>query len=374
MPSQLLDIILIALAIVILLHLFYNSSLFDTSCDNTKEHLSLAEITDVDKVADAVIQDKKEIEVDPIPKREERQKGMDETDPKKTPYYHVTNKLLTEDELPKKNNNTESAKQGVKFNSNCQNDLAKLDGRQMKMTDKNYKILFGDTYDGQMTSDPHDIGLKKVPETFNLKAFEDNNPNEQYIDRQGNVCSVSKGAENMKRYIRDYVLDGKKGCECAVDKSKHEFTNDEINDYRQEHIEFRDKIYGSSAPAEDPVDKMNEIALNGGMSNIKGNGQKISEFYDNIVTCDNGVERISNLNGPGFVHGSSAPKDKCVKAPILDFDGAVPTAYYMGKQGLDKYYMRDNWMYNNENPNNGGALYDGLKGFDPMMGDMNRTI
>jgi hypothetical protein len=86
--------------------------------------------------------------------------------------------------------------------------------------------------------------------------------------------------EKINKFMLEKVLGGNEQCVCAVDKSKSEFTRDEINAYREQQLQFREKIYGTSASPEDPVDKMNLITLQGG---IKGNGQTISSFYDSLL-------------------------------------------------------------------------------------------
>lgn len=353
MQLQIFDIVLISFAIVILLHLFYNKSLFD----NKYEHMTINDLC-IDPPCTNLH--------DPIPQIPDRS-GLDETHPDVLPWYHVTNRLLNESEIPiNKIYNKRECESDDKVNITVTND------NKLKLCKKSYNILFGDNYEGRLTSDPFEAGIKKVPETFDLDAFDLNNKNELYIDKYGNTCPTNEHTKNMKRYIREYVLDGKQSCECAIDKSKSEFTRDEIDDYRDAQIEFRNKLYGSSAPAEDPVDKMNHIVVDGGIRMIKGTGKKISEFYDDLVTCnyDDSTKKISNLNGPGFVHGSSLPNSNCVKPPILDMEGTVPTAYHMNGIGQDRHFVRDNWRYNNENPNNGGVMYNGLRGTDPLS-DLN---
>lgn len=103
------------------------------------------------------------------------------------------------------------------------------------------------------------------------------------IDELGiqQVPEFADSDNNVKKYIREYVLDGKSQCECIPDKSKSEYTRNEIDEYRNSQLEFRNKIYGTSSPAEDPVDRVNNITLNGG---IDANGQTIADYYDNLVS------------------------------------------------------------------------------------------
>jgi hypothetical protein len=219
------------------------------------------------------------------------------------------------------------------------------------------RLVFQDTYTDKVTSDPYEANMPKYPPTFGdpIKYSD-----EKYVDVLGNTCSVGEDKLDINRYIRDFVLDGNAQCGCVVDKSKSIFTRDEVDEYREKHIQFRDKINGTSALAEDPVDKMNRITLEGG---IKAEGQTIADFYDKLVN-----PQISNRNGPGFVLGSPLPSDKCVRPPRFDASSGIPQGFYTERANNGGNYMvRDNWMYNNENPNNGGIFYDGISGQDPMI-------
>jgi hypothetical protein len=352
MDSHVFDIILIILAVVILLHLFYNNSLFVSSVRDSNEHMSHnkrnATNTDIKMRNDAEY-------------RDNGTRGIDRTKPSKK-WYHVANKIVDNaktKKTSKKVNNTKSKKTSKKVNKYFDNEK-----NNEKNNDKNYDLTFGSDYEGRLTSDPYEVDMQKHPETMDHKGFDNNNPNEKYEDVNGKSCTLAERSANMKRYIRDYVLDGKSQCECVVDKSKSDFTRNEVDEYRDQQIEFRNKTYGTSAPAVDPVDKMNTITMQGG---IKGNNQTIADFYDNIVGGSHN-KRISNLNGPGFIMGSSIPTNKCVEPPHIDTTSGIPQGFYTGSANAGgKYFMRDNWMYNNENPNNGGALFDGIQGEDPML-------
>lgn len=322
--SYVFDIILITLAIVILLHLYYNNSLFVSACEDKTEHMSIFGSSNNTQ------NQTNNIQVDSDEYRDPGTKGIERTDSTK-PWYSEVN-------------------------------------RSVSKSDKNYKLIFDDIYEGKMTSDPIEAssgGEYKTPATFDLNAFT-KNTDEKFVDANGNLCTLNESSENMKRYIRDYVLDGNAQCGCAIDKSQSDFTRDEIEAYRETHLEFRDKINGTSAPVEDPVDRMNVVTMHGG---IKARGQTIADYYDNVVDT-----RVSNLNGPGFIMGTSIPKTKCVAPPTIDATSGVPQGYYTGDANAGgKFFMRDNWMYNNENPNNGGFMFDNIRAEDPLM-EFNRML
>jgi len=369
MESYVFDIILITLAVVILLHLVFNNSLFiNPGC--RAETMTDGRLTDRNNGYNGSTYDDG-VHRDPMTH------GIDRTDDSKK-WYHVANKLVTNDtsdvsglslkavdDLQQIADDQEQARAKAK---------AKIKGKEKEKEKEKEKgnsnksgktrtdrLVFDDNYEGKLSSDPFDADEVKLPATFGPKQkYSD----EKYVDVNGNVCTTSETDVDVKRYIRDYVLDGKAQCGCVVDKSKSDFTRDEINEYREKQLEFFDKINGTSQPAEDPVDRMNQITLSGG---VKANGQTIADYYDKIV-------RVSNLNGPGFILGTSVPDYKCVDPPNYDGQSGVPQGYYTGDANANgKYMMRDNWMYSNENPNNGGNFYNGIAGYDPMI-DNDRMI
>lgn len=355
---QVIDIVLIILIIIIVLHLFYNGYLVSSLKNCKKECMAVINKTkSKDNNVSVSHSESSTSTTLALPSSSTRRPprpsriGDTYTNEGNLPWYDVSNRLLDEREIPK-------------------NDVVRMDNNKMKMGNDSYKIVFGDQYEGRLTSDPYEVDLKKVPEPVELKGFNNNNISEVYVSADGKQCKISEDHENMKRYIRDNVLGGKNSCECVVDKSKSEFTRDEIDKYREGQIEFRNKIYGTSAPADDPVDKMNRVVNNGGMCGMNGNGMKVSDMYDNLVTPDH--VKVSNLNGNGFFHGSPLPRKECIKAPIIETNNGVPYGNYIDKSNGNNRYMTDNWMYNGENPNNGGKMYGGLMGNDPMM-EANRS-
>ena len=339
MESYIFDIILITLAIVILVHLFYNNALFGA----TKYNIGSAE--DMENICRLAGYEKKErIDSD---YRDPGTYGLDRTDEKKYPWYHVANRIVENGDR-----------------------VEDVEEKSKKMHRKISKLVFGDNYEKNLTSDPYLADMKKT--VFDEKTFLKNNQNENYTDINNNACELDKNIQDMKRYIRDYVLDGNVQCECPVDKSKSDFTRNEVDEYRESQLEFRNKINGTSAPAVDPVDKVNEITQCGG---IGATGQTIGDFYDNIVDCRPDEScRTSNINGPNFIMGTSIPIDRCVKPPQIDTSSGIPVGYYTSNANAGgKYFKADNWSYNNENPNNGGNIFDGVQGSDPLI-DTNLMI
>lgn len=382
MESYVFDIILITLAGVILLHLVYNDSLLVKSECEARENMSSL---DEQLTQESLTKDQPSRIYDDGKYRDETTTGLDRT-LNKADWYHVANKLVTNDKTAENIKDAENIERAIKVNQQQNsryenttiegippNNLPNIAGKYTNKIDernrrairnkKRGRLVFDDNYEGRMSSDPFDADEVKIPATFGPRIkYSD----ETYVDVYGNECSRSENDLEIKRYIRDYVLDGTAQCGCVVDKSKSDFTRDEVDEYREQALQFRDKINGTSAPTEDPVDRMNKITLRGG---IKAKGQTIADFYDNVVGG-----RVSNLNGPGFIMGTSVPANRCVKAPVFDNDAGVPQGYYTGDANAGgRYMLRDNWMYSNENPNNGGVFFDGITANDPFM-DNDRMI
>lgn len=388
MESYVLDVILITLAIIVVLHLFYNNS-------GSKEGMSV-----VDSVVKTLTETKEERDAEKID--EEKNKiilpenptktyndgvyrdlgtiGLDTTNCSKK-WYHYTNRLVTDKDLESNDENenkTRGNKTSDDINRESVEELIKSTQREDIRSERKKKghLVFPDIHNDKMTADPEDDDDKITSDSFSGKLkvsppiFSDLHKtysDEKYVDVLGNVCSIGEDKIDMNRYIRDFVLDGNAQCGCVVDKSKSDFTRDEVDEYREKFIGFKDKINGTSALPEDPVDKMNQITLQGG---IKAKGQTIADFYDNIVTpyTGRGYEQRPSTGGGGFILGSPLPSDRCVRPPLFDASSGVPQGFYTKDANNGGRYMtRDNWMYNNENPNNGGAFYDGVHGQDPMI-------
>jgi hypothetical protein len=368
MEPYVFDIILITLTAVILLHLVYNNSLLvKSSCsDNESECMANISLKDLER-------QNNNNNYNDSKYRDECTYGLDRTSNTNN-WYHVANKLIANDATENNKKNIETIQNSVKINhqkkpkyvdlvgtppNNLPNQTTDHVSKYMinKKSKDMGRLVFDDNYEGILSSDPFEANEVKIPSTFGPRT---KHSDETYIDVHGTECSRSENDLDIKRYIRDYVLDGSAQCGCVVDKSKSEFTKDEVDEYREQSLRFHDKINGTSAPTEDPVDRMNMIALKGG---IKAKGQTIADFYDNVVGG-----RISNLNGPGFIMGTSVPSGRCVKPPVFDNNAGVPQGYYTGDANAGGRYMkRDNWMYSNENPNNGGVFFDGITANDPFL-------
>lgn len=311
---SLVDVIIIGLAIAILVHIILNRYGLATNSDGegmiglgnlfgSKPRLSKRSKPDSHNL--------------------NRSNGpLHQTKKNNLPYYHVTNKSID-------NSSVDST-----F------DLDTLDSSN--------KLVLPDNYDGK-------LDLKSA--SMDMKGFLENNPFEELVDSKGISRELDQETVDLKRYIREYVLDGRDQCFCATDPSKSNFTRSEIDKYREQQIEFRDKTYQPSDTVNDAVDKMNCMTITG----INAQNQTIADVYDSIVdTRDKTDKDIS------FFMDSPLPTQSCVSSPAFDLN-AIPTGNYTESSNIGgQSFLRDNWMYTDENPNNGGIDCTNIKASDPM--------
>jgi hypothetical protein len=314
MQRYVFNIILITLVLVIILHMVYNNSLFAVPQSvNDPEYMKSLGNDDLDPVSCPVISrapgasgpvtssapEAKGHDIVIEPKiyndgkyRDAKTRGIDRTNDSKR-WYHDVNKLITNESDTNQNDIPELIR---KINKHRSVKIKTPDANEIKISSlnktKKYKLTFDDYYNGNLMADPYEIALvkKQVNSDQNASANDQDNTKDS-VDVNGDTCATfAESDQNIKRYIREYVLDGNTQCECVVDKSKSDFTRNEVDQYREQQIRFGDKINGTSSPAEDPVDKMNQITMQG----IKATGQTIASFYDNIVG--------NKVTDPGATH------------------------------------------------------------------------
>jgi len=177
--------------------------------------------------------------------------GLDRTN-KKLRWYHVTNRLINQDSCI----------------SDKQANLEKLK-----------RIVYPDNYNSL------DEYTEPKPELCDRKYvchldYQNNETNKDFLDLQSQM---------VKKFIRDKVLNGDVQCGCAENKSSAEFSRDEVDNYREKQLHFRDKIMGTSDPVFDPVDKMNEITVRGGiLPSNRYHGHRVADVYDSIICNKDG--------------------------------------------------------------------------------------
>jgi hypothetical protein len=250
MNSYIFETILIIFIIIVIWHLVYNKSLLikskSISDNESNEHMN--NITDDSNDSNDL--NSNDTGYSESQFREDNTSGIDRTSDNMN-WYHIANKI----DKNKKNN-----------------------------------LIFNDNYDGNLSSDPFDANEFKITSKYYPKSKLNNKVkafnqafNQIYTDVYGNENTMGQSDIDVKEYIRNVVLNGNADCECVVDKSQSTgdlFTRKEIDEYREQALQFHSKINGSSAPTEDPTDRMNLINLKEG---IKAKGQTIADVYDTII-------------------------------------------------------------------------------------------
>ena len=158
MESYIFDIILITLAVVILIHLFYNNALF-TSGGKSGEHMANME------TYKGPCNVKPRVRND-VEYRDPGTVGIDRTYPDRHPWYHVTNKLVTKDGKNAKVMSKYANDTSDNMSSNSDtpdNMLSDTDSQQVAVRrdgyctlkgKDSYNLIFDDKYEGKLTSDP----------------------------------------------------------------------------------------------------------------------------------------------------------------------------------------------------------------------------
>src|SRR5579872_963681 len=167
MDSYIFNIVLITLVVVIILHLTYNNSLFSS---HHNKNVSKEPMTNM-SISPSCVTDKNLKLYDDGVYREPGTYGLDRTaDPKN--WYHVANKLVTEDEIvdfyvdtdksdiDKAIRSLKKHKKNNKYNKHC-----KYNKQDKKNKDKRCcknRLFFGDNYDGKIKSESFDEILAKT--------------------------------------------------------------------------------------------------------------------------------------------------------------------------------------------------------------------
>jgi len=354
------DLVVVLVIIIVMIHILY-----DRSRNKNKEDMTnmpdtqneYAARTDKETYADLMHKPCYRTDAQAV----SRDNGpLHQTKKKDVPYYHVLNKTIDNSSV-----NSDSIMAMVKgYNNNKRNKNKhqkivfpnNYEGRLTDPFDKSHKIKLDGDLDmkGALCSDPFKVGLADLH----------NQNNEEY-----DGCNLDNEMADTKRYLREYVLDGKDQCYCVTDPSKSEFTRSEIDAYREQQIEFRDKIGGTSADFVDPVDKMNEISMVG----IKAKNQSIRAFYDSIV--ENKIDRklkgnpeLFNLNTGMDRSNRSNRSHRSHKSHKSHYrNPQIPSSAYTQTSNAGGMYLaRDNWLYTNEATANGGMDVT-LRANDPMI-------
>lgn len=381
MDSYIFNIVLITLIIVVVLHFVYNKSLHASQnkiSENMKNTGALCDnltyddksYTDSDSQSTShksvyskhILNKCKKKIYDDGEYRDPGTYGIDRTSKDKK-WYHVVNRLVTNDDAETiiDDSDNEDNKENRKSIRSLKKHIRDNKKRRKKRDDIMRKkcgnigrLVFDDIYDGNITNNDFDADRHNPPTSKRIMHCM--NTDADFIDVYGNKCSTVNDSDEIKKYIREKVLDGREQCGCVVDKSKSNFTRDEVDEYREGHLRFGDKVYGTSAPAIDPVDRTNLITLQGG---VRAQGQTIADLYDSLVTIDKPSSTpFAKSPRIGELQNRNTPSSR------------YPQSFYTDDANNGgRYIKRDAWMYSGEKPTNGGPIFNGIVGNDPMIND-----
>lgn len=161
-------------------------------------------------------------------------------------------------------------------------------------------------------------------------------------------CMIEQTSVDMDRYVKNMLMRELPHCgseesdDSSADSEENQMSgpdheinekpkasNVDIEGYYADHLNFYDKVNGSSKDEPDMVDKVNEFTMGSGKC-----GVKIQDVYDKMTTGDTA---------------------ECVKKSNYDRVNALPL--YKTKVANGNMYSDDMWRYENEKVSNGGNFY-----------------
>jgi hypothetical protein len=179
---------------------------------------------------------------------------------------------------------------------------------------------------------------KKTDEKYPTFKFIDyNKPSIEDKDSVYEQCPLPKNQQETNEYLTKYLLGNRQECPLPT-KSKDQF--------RKDFFAFRDLTENSSSFRYDPVDKIQQLYLQGNLSKARRYPNiKIKDIFDSTTST-----------GPNLY------MRHCVRLP--KFDNINYDGYKMSYGAHPMHNTRDNWKYSNEKIINGGEISDGLIGHD----------
>jgi len=166
---------------------------------------------------------------------------------------------------------------------------AKLEGKQ-----KRNKVTIYDNYTGEQNEESNN-NIKLIRNNDNL-----------FTDVDGNIMSANQSAKDVKEYIKNVVLNGQADCYCVDDKNPfdNKKEQDNIENFREKQLDFNSKIYGSSNPYMDEVDKINIFNLDNN-TNKYLEKKTIADIHDKIIGNATTLNIIMNNNIAGNEYDDS---------------------------------------------------------------------
>ena len=163
---------------------------------------------------------------------------------------------------------------------------------------------------------------------------------EHYTDGKNIGCPLRQMDDDLDATINEYAKYGR-----LQNYSAQTFSNDEIDDYRQNFLDFRSKTENTSGGT-DMVDRMNIMQAESGGADISKNykGRRISDIYDELT---------KNLKG----------EDPYVMKP--EFDPLTMTNNYRSHGHNGDSFKKYQFRYHQDKVENGGKFYGDIEGYDP---------
>ena len=150
------------------------------------------------------------------------------------------------------------------------------------------------------------------------------------------ACMVNGMDINNDRYVREFVLGGKYNCTPDV-----QYTREDTQKYQDDFFKFNERINFSTNQDVTHVDKLNET--NNDISGFFG--KKMSDVYNELTgVCQEKKDKCVNKN--------------CLIPPTID------TFLKGGSYSSEGSFKKYNYMYEDDNENNGGKFYDNIEASD----------
>ena len=179
----------------------------------------------------------------------------------------------------KKELNEEFKEEIEDTNDNIINDLLKVTTTNKSPAPKYENGLVDLT--GRITDIKNNSNTKAIKVQSTEIVSNDDTLEQNLEERRFKISGNNIPMNDIKKYLQDYVLEGRLDKSEPIDVAQMAVSDDTIEKYRKENFESLDKFNQSSKNDIDPVDRVNLQELNGG---IQADGMTIGEYYDKLVS------------------------------------------------------------------------------------------
>lgn len=203
-------------------------------------------------------------------------------------------------------------------------------------------------------------GVNKQYRDYDTASYDANELDESNGDSTDEIAGLGKNWNTMdcidceydNTYTREFMLNN----DLPPPTQPRNYTEDEMQDYRDGFFNFRNKTYQSSHGV-DSAEILNEniLANNGEVYDVNEKakkGERISDIYDAMTVGQ--YKNTNNMIAPSY--------DRITLTPQFKMNG-----------GNGAFLTNDNWMYKTDKVMNGGEFLDGITGSDSYR-DNNMAI